>query len=354
MTSILIHIVVYRSFPYLEHVLRSLRELEGDFEIALQVTENGPSEAANGGPDTLARLCEAFGAELFRESENIGFCGAHNAAAARCMAGGYDYLLIVNPDLSLEREALREMVRVSKEEQETQVDTPLIVAPLLFRADADLRPLKPLVIDSAGVCFTLTLRHFDILAGERYSGSEGISCCVEGVSGACFLISSESISAVVIGRNENNDSLFRVFPALEKDFFNRVELFDEAFFAYREDAELALRVQRLGGRSLIAPKAFGYHVRQVTPERRKDLSDEINRHSVRNRFLLQILHWSPFRQPEAIVPGFFIRNILVLCGVLFREWSSLRALRECAILFPRAWRRRKLMVLSAPEVRQDG
>src|SRR5207248_2021885 len=65
------------------------------------------------------------------------------------------------------------------------------------------------------------------------------------------------------------------------------EFFDEDFFAYREDADVAWRGRLFGWRALVVPDAVAYHVRSVTPERRRELSAIINMHSVKNRFLLR-------------------------------------------------------------------
>src|SRR5207244_1165265 len=66
------------------------------------------------------------------------------------------------------------------------------------------------------------------------------------------------------------------------------QYFDEDFFAYREDADLAWRCRLLGWNSIYVPAAVAQHRRRVTPERRRELPKEINYHSVKNRFLLRL------------------------------------------------------------------
>ena len=66
------------------------------------------------------------------------------------------------------------------------------------------------------------------------------------------------------------------------------EFFDEAFFAYREDADVAWRAQILGWDCLYVPRAIGWHVRRVLPTNRRSIAASLNRHSVRNRFLMRI------------------------------------------------------------------
>jgi GT2 family glycosyltransferase len=66
------------------------------------------------------------------------------------------------------------------------------------------------------------------------------------------------------------------------------EFFDEDFFVYREDADVAWRAQLMGWKCLYAPYAKGYHVRNALPGNRRALPPEINMHSVKNRFLLRM------------------------------------------------------------------
>ena len=48
------------------------------------------------------------------------------------------------------------------------------------------------------------------------------------------------------------------------------------------------RAQLLGWDCLYVPSALGYHVRRVLPERRADVPAMLNRHSVKNRFLMRV------------------------------------------------------------------
>jgi GT2 family glycosyltransferase len=104
------------------------------------------------------------------------------------------------------------------------------------------------------------------------------------------------------------------------------QVFDEDFFAYREDADLAWRLRGFGYRARYVPKAVAYHRRTVTPKRRRALSPIINYHSVKNRFLLRIHHadrawWARHGLRSCL------RDLLVIAACLTVERSSLRAFR---------------------------
>jgi GT2 family glycosyltransferase len=122
-----------------------------------------------------------------------------------------------------------------------------------------------------------------------------------------------------------------------KTFINSVtindEFFDEDFFAYREDADVAWRGRLLGWRAMHVPDAIAYHVRTVTPERRRSLPPIINMHSVKNRFLLRLKNEGAYLALRN-APFELTRDAIVLAAALTIERSSLPA-------FGWLWRNRK-------------
>jgi GT2 family glycosyltransferase len=103
------------------------------------------------------------------------------------------------------------------------------------------------------------------------------------------------------------------------------QFFDEDFFSYREDADLAWRAQLMGWKCLYVPTAVAWHVRRVTPERREQVPHEINWHSVKNRFLMRgknasgrlcwYLFWPVAR-----------RDLMIFGYAILRDWRLLSAL----------------------------
>jgi GT2 family glycosyltransferase len=118
------------------------------------------------------------------------------------------------------------------------------------------------------------------------------------------------------------------------------EYFDEDFFVYREDADLAWRAQLLGWRCLYVPGARALHGRLVTPERRSQLRPEVNRYSVRNRFLLRLKNQTPGHFARFLWPA-LARDAQVIGYVALREWTSLPAFADVIRLLPRTLRKRR-------------
>jgi GT2 family glycosyltransferase len=132
-------------------------------------------------------------------------------------------------------------------------------------SDLEADPHRTNIIDSTGIYFTPNMRHLDRGAEEIDRGQYDQVQYVFGASGAAAFFRRDFIETV----------------SVEGEFF------DEDFFAFREDGDLAWRAQVMGWKCLYTPAAVAWHVRRVTPERRKDLPLVINWHSAKNRFLMR-------------------------------------------------------------------
>jgi len=330
------HIVTYNSVDYIGRCLSALLEQEnfciGD-NLHVEITDNASVDA------TICAL-EPFlaqGVILHKKELNCGFCGAHNEAIARFMSGSQDFYLMLNPDLKLERNALWSLVKEFNSHPNAGA-----ACPRLYLSDHELNPQMPLAIDSAGIYMTPSLRHFD---RGQYCPDDPLyhkSQFVFGGSGACLILRREFIKDIAVcGSLESN--VERVYPQMALLDPFRLRILDEAFFAYREDADLAWRGQLFGWKFLYAASAVGYHKRKVTPKKRQELAASINRLGVKNRFLLQInnYHYAGLR---CFFGGIIFRNLLVVLGVIFSERKSLPAFKELGLLYKRARERRKIIL----------
>jgi GT2 family glycosyltransferase len=92
----------------------------------------------------------------------------------------------------------------------------------------------------------------------------------------------------------------------------------------------------MGWRCLYTPRAIGWHVRRVTPERRNELPTEINWHSVKNRFLMRAKNISlrlyakyfvPVTLRDLQVVGYCLLMDRRLASALTAVWKSRHELR---------------------------
>ena len=247
------HIVTYNSeetiIPCLDSLLGQ-QYLQPPYKIQVLVTDNhssdGTAECIKSHFDNLISLQQ--------NSINLGFTGAQNEGITRGINSGADYILLLNPDARLAPDAVYQLLRALEEDTRAGA-----ACPKLLRADKKLNPIMPPVIDSTGMYITPEIRHFDRGSQEKDVGQYQKDEYVFGASGA----------AVMFKRIFILDVLLHSAPPGEV-----LPFFDNAFFAYREDADLAWRAQYLGWKCRYVPQAEGYHERRVLPEKRSLLPDE--------------------------------------------------------------------------------
>ncbi|HQH27955.1 MAG TPA: glycosyltransferase family 2 protein, partial [Oligoflexia bacterium] len=316
--SVVVHIVTFNSsrtiLPCLESALGQ-QGFELDANLLVAVTDNASID------DTSAIVLQHFGnrVQFTQNSVNLGFCAAHNHGINTALSGGARYVLLLNPDCRLAPDALAQLVSTLENDPRSGA-----ACPKLLRANAGLEPVVPHVFDSSGMYITPQIRHFDRASQQLDYGQHDCEEYVFGASGAAILLKSHFIEDAAL-------------PPLSVGMPAR--LFDEAFFAYREDADLAWRALRLGWKCRYVPQAAAFHERVVLPENRKALPAELNAYSVRNRFLLQFNNFSFWTNLHCL-PLMILRNILVILGALFVERSSLPGLRGAYCLLPQARRNR--------------
>ncbi len=258
-------------------------------------------------PDEVVVVDNASGDEtpdILREFErqirvvyndrNRGFAGGHNQALALTAS---DWVLVLNPDVRLPPDFLAQMVTAGA--RDSGVGT---VCGKLLAMEADLQlPAQP-VLDSTGIYFTPAMRHFDRGSKEIDTGQYDTCEYVFGATGAAALYRCEMIADISI----------------------RGEFFDEDFFVYREDADVAWRAQLLGWTCLYTPAAIGYHVRSVLPSNRRAVASAVNMHSVKNRWYLRIKNMTGdlYRRHWVAMTA---RDAVIVAACLLRERTSLRA-----------------------------
>jgi len=288
---VLVSIVTYDSEEHLDACLRSVRE-QG-VPVRIRVFDNASR-------DQSCRVALDHGAQLHRSSENRGFSHGHNFHLRQ---GGFDHVLILNPDVVLSKGYLKTLM-----ESMSGVKRVGTAGGKLYRMDSAGQTVHEgeyPVLDTTGIYFTPTQRHFDRGSQQPDRGQYDRRELVFGISGAALLCTREMLEDLRYGD----------------------EYLDEDFFAYREDADLAWRAQLRGWRALYEPAAQGLHVRRVLPSRRARLASHINYHSLKNRYLMRIKNLDPAVRRKCF-PFMWIRDLGIIGYVLLRERSSLSAYRQ--------------------------
>jgi GT2 family glycosyltransferase len=208
-----------------EHLVACLPSLLAqsytDFEII--VVDNGSTDG------TVDWLRDHFPqVRLIQNATNRGFAAANNQAICASTA---EYLALLNNDTVVDERWLEVMVRTA--DGNPQIG---MVAAHLWLAG------RPAVIDSAGIAI------------DRASLAWGITA--DHLEQAAHL----PVTHEVFGAS-GGAALYR------RAMLAEIGLFDEDFFAYLEDVDLAWRAQWAGWRAVYAPDAVVWHHHSATSNR---------------------------------------------------------------------------------------
>lgn len=265
----------------------------------------------NASTDASREVARKFGTtvRLIPMAANVGFAAAMNAGI-EATAGRY--VLALNPDCRLDTRFSEVLTNALDMRPDAGSASGRI-----YRAEGpDLSTTTRL--DSTGIVFTRSGRHLDRGSGEEGEGRYLEPGEVAGTTAAAGFYRRDALESAKISTG----------------------YFDSDFFLYREDADLALRLGRLGWKCLSVPGAVAWHRRHNLPERRGRMSAAANLHSVKNRFLLRINNQSAAEFWRTAVPT-LARDAVVLGACLTVERSSLPAFSWLWQNRRRLWEKRR-------------
>jgi GT2 family glycosyltransferase len=219
--------------PHLRHALAALSS-QTSRPRRIILVDNGSTD------DSLLRVDEFELVELVEPGQNLGFAAANNLAVR--MVDDCEWVALVNPDAFPRPDWLERLLAAAEREP----GYAMLTSSLLSAEDTER-------LDATGDVY-----HTSGHAFQRDHGR--IAANVQRPTGEVFAASGAA-------------GLFR------RDAFLEVGGFDERFFCYLEDVDLAFRLRLMGHRCLYVSDAVVEHVGSVTTGR---LSDFTIFHSQRN------------------------------------------------------------------------
>lgn len=331
--KVYVHFLTWNDKKYLPDLFESI-EAQTYENFTVRVLDNGSSDG------TLEYLQQHYPHSVVaRNRKNQGFAGGHNQLIEFTLEHliGDDedpFILVMNSDIILDQDLIKNLVHGLAADQKLAA-----VQPKLYRAFGENvgdeileETVKSDIIDTTGLRLGRDWRMADRGAGELDKGQFDQKTDIFGPTGTM--------------------TLFRI-KAL-KDVMVDGEVYDGDFFAYREDCDLAWRLQRRGWKSKFVPDAIAYHYRGMYGAEKQSWWARLkNRRgqrpffsalSTRNQLLLLIKNlsiggmiiyspWLIFAEGSRLFYGFIFeketrRRLIGVWGLLPRMFKKRKAIRK--------------------------
>ncbi len=319
--KISIVIIHYNTPEYLETCIESiLGQSYPNIEVIF-IDNNSPDKTGLNFVKKKYEHLDNF--KLIYNMKNLGYAKAANQGIK--IGNDAKYIVITNPDIIYSKDYFTNCVERIKKDAKTASITGKV-----YKYDFD-RKKKTDIIDTVGLFAYKNRRFIDDGQGLIDEGQFNEEADVFGVSGACPLYRKEALEDVKI----NN------------------EYFDEDFFMYKEDVDLAWRLKIYGWKSLYYPKAIAYHGRGTGVHRRffnkeilqvrERLSKFQKHYSFRNQYLMQAKNefFSNF-----ILDFFWImsRKTLMFIYITFKEPYLWKSYFQYLKLLPKILKKRRVIM----------
>lgn len=248
-------IVTHNSGDYISRCLEGL-ERQAVASSRIVIVDSGSDD-----PAYLEPLHSKPGYEVHIRT-NIGFAAANNVGL-RLVLDRTDYVCLMNPDTFLEPDSFESALSFFSDKSKAGV----VGARL---KGFDLSTGKPNgLLDSTGIFRSWYGRWYDRGLGQADGENFLLSQEVPAVCGAFMFCRAQPL------RN--------LLP----------QVFDEAFFLYKEDIDLCLRLREKGWKLFYDPQVQAFHARGWSRDRR-EISYATRCLAARNEVLLTLKHRSPY------------------------------------------------------------
>ena len=208
----------YNGVEFLDKYFKSLNQ-DSDYIGEVIIIDNGSADSSL---DYIKKNTFSFPVVVIENSENLGFAPAVNQGILKSK---YDYIFSLNNDTEVKKGSIKAMLDLIRDDDVFSVQAKMLQAQ------------NKKLIDDAG-------DEYNLLGWTKK-----------------------------IGENQNSNNYSQVFEIFsscagaalyKKSVFTEIGLFDDNFFAYMEDVDLAIRSQIYGYKNLLCPDAIVYHIGSAT------------------------------------------------------------------------------------------
>ena len=290
------------------------------------------NNSVDGSRDYLKTLNPSQFIKIIFNERNVGFAAGHNQGIRE---GDSEYILCLNQDVILDKDFLKNAVEILNKDDKIGALQPKLLR--LKKIDNELQ--KTNTIDTTGLVMFKNRRIINRAQGARDTEFRIQNLEyreIFGADGAAPIYKRESL--------ENTKILISG---------NKFEYFDEDFFIYKEDVDLAWRMRLYGWETVYAPDVIGWHARgagdsaktkylDIVKERRK-ISQFSKYYSFKNQRLMQIKNELPLSL-FLHLPWWLPKEIASWFYILIFEHYTIKAIKELITQIPKMLKKRRLIM----------
>ena len=230
------------SVPYLPDFLSSLDSsivaLGTEMEVSVLAGDNSDfSDRRNENIIKDFKINQGYSLDYLDFKKNLGFAAAYNRLLNRAIGNKAEYFLMLNPDMYLDYQFINKLVLALNSNQAL-----VAACPKIYRWDFKNKQFTK-IIDSCGLGLKPGLRFYDLGQGEVDRGQFDRVELI-GPSGAA--------------------AMFRLSKLTQID--TKKGIYDERFFMYKEDCDLAYRLNINNLSTKLVPEAICYHDRSASKQ----------------------------------------------------------------------------------------
>lgn len=213
-------------------------------------------------------------ATIIESKQNVGFAKGNNILASSAYADGAQYLFVLNSDMELHQRCIDELVKLAESDKNIGV-----VAPIMFYGNKDKRGKK---IQSYADITNFKTHKTILLYSQKYFRSEKFPEVLE-------------VNVVTGG-----------ITFIKSKIYKKVGLWEEKYFMYGDEIDLAYRVHLAGYKMSVTSKAKVWHHHDWSKKNKK-------RHYLMYYYMLRnrYLYFRKFRLYKYLVID-MAREVLLL------------------------------------------
>ncbi len=231
----------YSLFKYLPYFVNSLKKQ--DYQNVEFIFIDNSKDTKNKSIEYIKK--ELPKAHIIQTGKNLGFARANNLLIKKAIELGADYFLATNVDVIYEQNVISELVNAIIKSPQIASVTGKIKRWDFKSRDSETKG-KTNFLDSTGIMITREHRFIDRGHGSLDYGQYDKEGEVFGASGALAIYKISALEDIAFV-NERGAK----------------EYFDELMFMYKEDVDIAYRLQLAGYKCIYTPRAIVYHDRSI-------------------------------------------------------------------------------------------